>query len=141
MPVHVTYDVCLTCLPVCVLFRAFRYFLAREPSLASEWWWLIDSLHVEGHVTCQDSYDIRTYKDVDEFLCCNSQACEQLNSMIRRVANQIAWMRGDTAMRYVSMFVRACNREKWRKDQIHAAQGKSLCAFCGGRHSNSKRVG
>ena len=86
-------------------------------------------------------YDIRTYKDVKEFLCCNDQACEQINSMVLRVAKQIAWMRGDTAMRYVSMFVRACNREKWRKDIIFKNEGKELCTFCGGRHGNSKRVG
>ena len=97
---------------------------------------MIDALHVRGHCTCQDGYDIQTYSD-ETISCMNHQACEQLHSVIRRVDHVIQQMRGDVALSFTSMIVRKANREKKYRD-LQALRDGSACHICNCRHGTRK---
>lgn len=78
--VHVVYDDCC---------KLATYTLMREPSLFKEWRWFIDRLHFKGHIACAYSFDLESYPCFKEV---NTEACEQVHSLLNKLRGQLAGM-------------------------------------------------
>ena len=76
-----------------------RYYRAREPGMFANARVRIDRLHYKGHCACVEAYNLNTYNSYFTSLRqFNSQANEQTNSELQRVATQLHYMTGYNAL-------------------------------------------
>ena len=87
--------------------------LKREPVRFKDTQFLVDRLHYrKGHVGCSLGYCMDTYRDSHEINNINSQANEQANSSLRRLATQLAYMLPENVITHTATFLAIRNKDK-----------------------------
>lgn len=89
--------------------NAVDYFLKREPNYFKDFFGCVDNLHIRGHKNCAESYDARKF---DKLKGLNTEAAEQVNSILQRIKRQVAFMTQPHFMKLVSFFLSCINEEK-----------------------------
>jgi len=93
-----------------------KYCLTREPTLFSRVKFFVDRVHWAGHVGCHRGFCMDAYPKTLPVMGMtlgdiNSQVCEQGNSKMELIAVQTKYMRQDTYMDYVKLFLHLANAE------------------------------
>jgi len=90
-----------------------RYYRAREPGMFANARVRIDRLHYKGHCACVEAYNLNTYNSYSTSLRqFNSQANEQTNSELQRVATQLHYMTGYNALYFLKRWFGQHNLRK-----------------------------
>lgn len=87
------------------------YALKREPVRFRNTRFLVDRLHFKGHVGCTLSYSMESYNDKSP-AAVNSQANEQANASLRRLATQLTYMPPFNVIKHTSVFLSLRNMDK-----------------------------
>ncbi len=100
MPKNVIYD---NCCQLCT------YSLKREPSRFKNTRWLVDRFHFnKNHIGCSRGFCMDEYSDLSKV---NSEIREQENSLLRRLATQITYMRPENAICHIKVFLAIRNMD------------------------------
>jgi hypothetical protein len=89
-----------------------EYCLNREPRHFRHTAFLIDRFHWRNHKTCARSYNLSIYPD---FLCLNSEICEQVNSLLKKIKSSVSMMTQVNFMRCVRFFLEMNNDKKLKR--------------------------
>ena len=76
--------------------------LNREPRRFMELLITSDPLHIENHSTCSDSFQSTKYKHLKGL---NKEACEQFNSILRRIQTSLTYMTYKNYLNALKVFV------------------------------------
>ena len=89
------------------------YCLKREPKRFQNTRFLVDRLHYrKGHVGCSLGYSMDSYSADNYIANINSQANEQANASLRRLATQLAYMPPDNVIKHTAIFLSLRNLDK-----------------------------
>ena len=81
-----------------------NFALKREPTRFKNTRFMIDRLHYRNH-KCTRGYSMDSYVSDDKIKNTNSQANEQVNSLLRRLSTPVGGMSSDNAKHHVSVFL------------------------------------
>jgi hypothetical protein len=98
---------------------------------------LVDRLHYrKGHVGCSTGYSMDAYTADSKIVQINSQANEQANASLRRLATQLTYMSPANVITHTSVFLALRNMDKmlwgvvrYWSVHIYTIQFKSLYFF------------
>ncbi len=89
------------------------YALKREPTRFRDTRFMVDRLHYRvGHVGCTVGYSMDTYAADKDIANINSQANEQANAALRRLATQLTYMGPGNLIIHTAVFLALRNRDK-----------------------------
>ena len=89
------------------------YALKREPRRFQNTRFLVDRLHYRrGHVGCSLGYSMDSYASDEYVSSINSQANEQANASLRRLATQLTYMAPDNVKKHTAVFLALRNMDK-----------------------------
>ena len=95
------------------------YALKREPRRFMNTRFMVDRWHSKNHV-CTQGYSMKAYPKDPNIDGLNSQICEQLNSQLRRLGTQLAFMHPENAIYLVKIFLAIRNMDKLKKLDLYA---------------------
>ena len=105
MPELIIYDNCC---------HLHLYALKREPVRFQKSRFMVDRMHYKNHIACSEGYSMDTYKDI-KIEDVNSQVNEQMNSQLRNLSTQAAYMTPQNPIFHVAIFFALKNRDKLLK--------------------------
>ena len=106
-----------------------EYALNREPKRFMSIRVTSDRFHENNHKTCSSSFKTSSYPS----LCsANSEACEQFNSVLRRISSSTTYMQQSLFMRAITLFIADPNifANKKNKQQVQNADPLFFYLFC-----------
>ena len=87
--------------------------LKREPARFQQIRFLGDRLHYrKGHVGCTKGYSMDSYHACNKIKEINSQANEQANAALRKLATQLTYMSPQNLIKHTSVFLAIRNMDK-----------------------------
>ncbi len=101
-----------------------QYIMHREPIFFRDTICRIDITHYKNHVNCSKGYDPNTYRQVNSYARSdnriNSQVCEQFNSSLKHVRDQVGFMTQHRYLLFTRFFLYQLNqRKKQNPNWIH----------------------
>ena len=82
---------------------------SRDPALFRDTTFLVDRFHYSNH-KCSTSYSMKSIQ-TEEIKRINSQTCEQIFSVLRRISTQIAYMRIENVFYNTRYFLATLNEQ------------------------------
>ena len=81
----------------------------RDPALFRDTAFFVDRFHFCNH-KCSPTYSMRL-NQTEEVKCINSQVCEQIFSVLRKISTQIAYMRVENVFYNTRYFLVTMNQQ------------------------------
>ena len=106
-----------------------EYALNREPKRFMSIRVTSDRFHENNHKTCSSSFKTSSYPSLRS---ANSEACEQFNSVLRRISSSTTYMQQSLFMRAITLFIADQNiiANKKNKQQVQNADPLFFYLFC-----------